>query len=112
MMLYALLHAPRISGRRMMFASRYIADSISLLIVSFIICRSSPADEWFVDNRDGDDIFDGRLAAPVNERSGPVKAIGSALKRVRPGDTVIVADHGVPYFESLEMVGPRFVGVT
>jgi hypothetical protein len=68
------------------------------------------ARDLFVDSQLGDNIADGRSEQPVDEFSGPVKTISRALRFARPGDTVHIANRGVPYFESLEVVGRRFSG--
>jgi len=78
------------------------------LLFSLLVVRTTFAVDFYVDNRIGDDISDGRSKDTVDERSGPVRSISRALKYVQAGDTVHIANHGVPYFESLEMVGPRF----
>jgi hypothetical protein len=72
--------------------------------------QSLVAADLFVDNTVGDDICDGISPQPLDERSGPVRTISRGLKMVRPGDTLHVANHGIPYFESLEIVGWRFGG--
>jgi hypothetical protein len=79
--------------------------------VLLALAGRSLAAEWYVNNRDGNDAFDGRSILPVNESSGPLKTIGAALKRLGPGDVVHVANQGISYYESLTMVGPRFTGV-
>ena len=79
-----------------------------VLLVCLIFVPTSFAVDFYVDNRIGDDINDGQSKETIDDRSGPVRSISRALKYVRSGDTVHLANHGVPYFESLEMVGPRF----
>src|SRR5438045_4142854 len=91
-------------------ASRVLAAFVCFLVVAFSRCAL--AADWFVDNRIGDDLYDGRLASPADVRSGPVKTIGRALEHVQAGDAVYIANHGFPYFESLQVVGSRFTGVT
>ncbi|MGH7127826.1 MAG: right-handed parallel beta-helix repeat-containing protein [Planctomycetaceae bacterium] len=68
------------------------------------------ADVLFVDNVRGDNAFDGRSRNPVTLDSGPVRTISRALERAHFGDTIIVANTGVPYFESLRLVGGRHSG--
>jgi hypothetical protein len=80
----------------------------AVLIVAAV--QSLAAADLFVDNTVGDDICDGLSLQPLDARSGPVRTIGRGLKLVRPGDTLHIANHGVPYFESLEIVGWRFGG--
>ncbi len=90
--------------RRKIFSLLWVAT------LGLFAANETSARELYVDSQLGDDITDGRSEQPVDERSGPVKTIGRALKFVRPGDTVHIANRGVPYFESLEVVGVRFAG--
>jgi len=93
-----------------MFTYRNRAILTGVFWISLIFGATAFAVDLYVDNRIGDDINDGRSKDTIDDRSGPVRTIGRALKYVRGGETVHIANHGVPYFESLEMVGPRFSG--
>ena len=84
---------------------RKIFSILWVVTLGLFTAVEASARELYVDSQLGDDITDGRSENPVDERSGPVKTIGRALKFVRPGDTVHIANRGVPYFESLEVVG-------
>jgi hypothetical protein len=72
--------------------------------------RSLSAADVYVDNLVGDDICLGTSAEPLDSRSGPVRTIRRGLELIMPGDTLHLANRGVPYFESLEIVGARFNG--
>lgn len=74
-------------------------------------CPCLTAAELYVDNVAGDDVFDATSSTPINNVSGPARTIRSALARARGGDTLIIANQGLPYFESLELAGGRFSGV-
>lgn len=76
------------------------------------VATTTAADELFVDNRVGDDSFDGQSSLPQEGRVGPTKTIRRALDRVRRGDKVTIVNTGTPYYESLQMAGPRFSGYT
>src|SRR5258708_5718387 len=89
---------------------RNLLQFLTALVLILSSSRVLTAADIFVDNMRGDDICDGALSEPIDERSGPVKTIRRGLKLVRYGDTVHIANHGVPYFESLEIIGPRFSG--
>ncbi len=93
-----------------MSASRCIASALSLFTLILATSRATWAEDLYVDNRVGDDIYDGRVERPLDARSGPTRTISRALRYVRPGDTLHIANDGVPYFESLEIVGWRFGG--
>lgn len=75
----------------------------------FVAHRASAA-EWFVDNRLGDDAFDGGSIAPDQGQIGPFRTIRRALERVRRGDNVSIANTGMPYYESLQLRGQRYTG--
>lgn len=64
----------------------------------------------YVDNRVGSDTFDGASSEAVDVRSGPVKTIRRALLKARQGDTIVVANRGVPYYEQLSMNGRHHSG--
>jgi len=91
-------------------AQRCLVRTLAAVALSIASGGLAPATEWFVDNRDGDDINDGLSVQSANDKSGPVRTISRALKRVHAGDVIHIANHGAPYYESLEIVGPRFRG--
>lgn len=68
------------------------------------------ARDLFVDNRIGRDGNNGESREPADGVHGPLQTIRAALKRVQPGDTVTLVNTGRPYYESMELVGPRFSG--
>ena len=92
--------------------SRAPLRTIFSLAIVLIAAPGSFAADFYVDNRIGNDGYDGSSPQQVDERSGPVRTIARALQRVQPRDIVHVANHGVPYVESLEIVGPRFARMT
>lgn len=73
-------------------------------------CQPLLADEIYVDNRLGDDAFDGRAPTPQEGRVGPTRTIRRALDRVRPGDSISITNTGTPYYESFELGGRRLSG--
>lgn len=78
--------------------------------LSLAAATSLSARDWFVDNRFGDDGFDGATARVAGPGVGPVYSIRRALDKAGRGDTVHITNHGVPYYESLQIVGPRLTG--
>jgi hypothetical protein len=89
---------------------RYRLPPLGAFFVSLLVAQACFAVDLYVDNRDGDDINDGRSPEMVSALHGPVKSISRALKYCRGSDTVHIINRGIPYYESLEMVGPRFSG--
>ncbi|MBX3436419.1 MAG: right-handed parallel beta-helix repeat-containing protein [Planctomycetaceae bacterium] len=65
----------------------------------------------YVDSRMGDDAADGRAASTVNSRTGPVRSLQRASRLICPGDSIVLANNGTPYYGSLSFVGPRHSGV-
>jgi hypothetical protein len=77
-----------------------------------VICAGlAQAENFFVDNVNGRDQNDGLTEEPLNALTGPVKSIRRALELVHSGDSIILANTGVPYYESLSLVGDRLGGV-
>lgn len=83
-----------------------------LVIASLLICVACRADAKviYVDNQSGADRADGLVEKPTNEFSGPVRSLRRALLLARPGDVITIANTGVPYFESVSLVGKRLSG--
>jgi hypothetical protein len=64
----------------------------------------------YVDNLRGDDAFDGTTAVPQGVRLGPVRSIQRAMERARKGDAILIVNNGIPYYESLSLIGSRHSG--
>ena len=71
----------------------------------------STAGTIYVDNRRGSDAFDGSDPVPIDVRSGPVKSIRRATLLAQPSDTIVLANTGVPYSESISLTGSRHSGI-
>jgi len=83
-----------------------------ILVLAFVFGETTASARMlFVNNRTGSNEFDGTNSATQNSISGPVKSINRALELAEPGDTIMVANTGIPYYESLQLVGKRFSGV-
>lgn len=91
-----------------MTSSQASLRTIFGLTLILIGATAASAADFYVDSRIGDDLYDGSSPQQVDDRSGPVRTIGRALEKVQPRDIVHVANHGVPYVESLAIIGPRF----
>ncbi|MEX0703000.1 MAG: right-handed parallel beta-helix repeat-containing protein [Planctomycetales bacterium] len=75
--------------------------------LSGVACRAA---ELYVDNAWGRDGYSGRSPRPTGRLDGPVRTIQRAIDLAQRGDRIIVADTGVPYFESLSLTGDRHSG--
>lgn len=67
--------------------------------------------EFFVNNRTGEDFFDGRSAQPNNAGSGPVRTIARALQLASGSDRINLAKTDEPYRESITLFGSRHSGL-
>lgn len=84
-----------------------VAASLAWLLVMSGSVRGGTI---FVDNRLGNDRYNGLAAAPEGYRNGPVQSLAAAAHRVRPGDSIVIANHGRTYYGSLSLVGARHSG--
>ncbi len=66
--------------------------------------------EIFVDNRAGDDRSTGGQLGIATARTGPVRTLARALRLADAGDVIVLAKTGVPYHESISLVGSRYSG--
>ncbi len=64
----------------------------------------------YVDNRLGDDRYDGLSESPVSEFTGPVRTLQQAVKLASAGDTIQLADGGAVYYGSVTLWGARHSG--
>jgi hypothetical protein len=87
-----------------------LAFSATILSLVFVRVGHLPAAVIYVDNLQGSDAFDGSTIRPFDENSGPVKTLRRALQLSRGGDTIILANNGTPYYESIQLVGRRHSG--
>ena len=79
---------------------------VALVLVAVVFGdERCTASEFYVDNRIGSDTFDGVSSEVAGLRFGPMKTIGRALQKARQGDTIIIANRGIPYYEQLSING-------
>ena len=80
--------------------------ALLLPVVLAVACLAGPAPlaarDIYVNNVTGSPEYDGGAATP-DEVSGPVHSLEHALKIARKGDRIIMADTGVPYYESVSL---------
>ncbi len=72
---------------------------------------SASAEEVFINNRQGDDAFDGHSAEIISATRGPVRSILRGLSLCEPGDILHLANTGVPYRQPISLNGEQFRGV-
>ena len=78
--------------------------------VWFILSDCCTAGVIYVDNRKGSDALNGAFSNLVDIRSGPVRTICRGLQLAANGDTIVLANNGMLYFESIQLVGNRHSG--
>ncbi len=78
--------------------------------VCLLLAGRADARNIYVDNRKGSDVFDGYAREPTDFTTGPTRSIRRALRLARTGDTVILANTGVPYYEPIQLVGSKMSG--
>ncbi len=84
--------------------------TIGATILALIIVVSASAREIFVDNVAGNDLFSGKQPYNTPEQTGPVRTLAKALGLALYGDTIVLANRGMPYRESVSLVGGRHSG--
>lgn len=77
-----------------------------LLLLSGLI--SAEGGVIYVDNRAGNNAFNGIAPKVTNGMNGPVKTIQRALEYARPGDKIILTNNKIPYQEMITLSGKRF----
>lgn len=85
----------------------------SLWAVFGLCCATGfvAAENYYVSNLDGRDQNDGLAEKPLNALTGPVKTIRRGIELAGTGDTIVIANTGEPYYESITLVGNRVSGI-
>lgn len=81
-----------------------------IFVVAFCVIggtSAAQAETLYVDNRIGNDVLDGTAERLLDDVSGPVKSIRRALLLAHPGDSIVIANHGIPYYETISMIGGK-----
>jgi len=98
----------------MRYASRSVKFQIGLLTLFLLLTAglsSAKCGVIYVDNRAGNNAFNGIAPKTSNGKNGPVRTIQRALDYARPGDKIILANNNQPYEESITLTGKRFSGL-
>ena len=98
----------------MRYASRSVKFQTGFLTWLLLLSVGlSPA--WcgsiYVDNRAGNNAFNGIAPKISSGMNGPVKTIQRALEYAQPGDKIILINNDRPYQEALTLSGKRFCGI-
>lgn len=91
---------------------RLVLVALSSLFACCLLtgARRGEAAIIFVDNVVGDDGYDGSTSRALSEINGPLRTIRKALRRARAGDTIVLANNEVPYYEPIQLSGARHSG--
>ncbi len=82
---------------------------VSLTLV-VAMAATAPARDIFVNNVAGNDRSAGQSSEPTGDPNGPLLTIGRALRMAVSCDRIVLANTGVPYAESISLVGSRNSG--
>ena len=83
----------------------------SLCTVLALCVTPAMARDIFVDNTAGDDRSTGGQPSNSTFQNGPVRTITRGLRLAGNGDSIVLANTGVPYRESLSLVGSPHSGL-
>lgn len=79
-------------------------------IIAISLLGTASGRDLFVSNTGGDDSFNGLTAQATGDYNGPTQSINRALHLARKGDRIVIANTGVPYRESIALVGNKHAG--
>lgn len=89
-----------------------LITALSAACLSLLSAAPTFARAIYVNNRLGDDRNDGYVAQTVDASSGPVKTLARAIQLSRHSDTIELTNTGIPYYESVSLVGKRLSGAS
>ncbi len=87
-----------------------IAARFSACLLWLAAANITFALDIYVDNRAGNDRFDGGAATSVEPGLGPFRTLSRAVCAARAGDRILLANTGRAYRESISLVGSRHSG--
>ena len=82
------------------------------MALTFAAFGRATAGDIFIDNLIGNDGFDGALAKPIDQGSGPVRTLRRAMHLAGFGDRIVLTQAGGTYYDSLSLTGVRHSGTT
>jgi len=83
---------------------------VVLVALGVLLAADVGAREFYVDNRGGDDRFDGMESSTRGGGIGPFRTIARALRAVSKGDRIVLVNTGEPYRESITLQGASHSG--
>lgn len=90
--------------------------SLTTLLVLVLLCglgTIAPARTIYINNRIGNDLYDGSAPENVGLLTGPVKTFDRAVALLEAGDRLEIANNGedFPYHDSLRLIGEDDSGI-
>ncbi len=82
----------------------------TVILTLFLLPAAARADIIFVNNVTGDDQFNGLASEIRTQIDGPVATIGRAVKIATGTDSIVIANTGEPYVESVTLNRPDQAG--
>ncbi|MFK7820665.1 MAG: right-handed parallel beta-helix repeat-containing protein [Planctomycetaceae bacterium] len=79
-------------------------------LTMLIAVSESSARTIYVNNLAGSNRLNGLAEARESGSVGPVRSLQKAVRLANFGDTIVIANTGVPYYESLHLTGGRHSG--
>lgn len=79
-------------------------------VMAGLCCVSAEARDIYVDNRIGDDTFDGLSSRLLENGSGPILTLRRAMQIAGFADQIVLTQPGTVYYDSLSLTGRRFSG--
>lgn len=86
--------------------TRLVATAYVWVVVTAI----AEARDIYVNNKGGDDRHAGRSESTAAGDSGPCRTIARALRAAQKGDRIILVNTGMPYRESVTLLGAKHSG--
>ena len=93
------------------WSSVLLAAFILTNIIGNAISNQAMARDLFVNNESGSNSHSGLSVTSVGGKQGPVRTIGKALQVAKKGDSIHIANTGVPYQESISIQNSRNSGL-
>jgi hypothetical protein len=87
-----------------------MAARSALYLLMVAVVHQALARDLYVDNRAGDDRFDGSVSTSVDPGRGPFRTLSRAVCAARAGDRILLANTGRAYREGISLVGSRHSG--
>lgn len=80
------------------------------LMAAVLLANVVSAAEIFVDNQLGRDSNDGLVPTIAEGTAGPVRTFARAVRIANYGDAIVIKNNGIPYYESISLMGNRHSG--